>query len=190
LNKKLLIALGWQINSWERIWKFKFVCFLLYFKNLICIDLNFDVGWTRIGLTTWLRANEGDYCFSNTGCYSHWCWCPTRLLGHQHRCRTSVYTPHRCPFFIPLTFSLLLQHKVLYHQNSHLPRSHCESIHQGILIHSLPFIWKCTINWALFFNEFPLLWLKLFIFWNVHFFISDLDRMTLLGNVHILCIIA
>jgi hypothetical protein len=38
-------------------------------------------------------------------------------------------------------------------------------------------------------NEIPLLGLKLF-FQNVHFFIDDLNHMTLLGNVHVLCIIA
>jgi hypothetical protein len=32
----------------------------------------------------------------------------------------------------------------------------------------------------------PILWLKLYIFCNVHFY---LDCMTLLGNVHILCIV-
>jgi hypothetical protein len=35
----------------------------------------------------------------------------------------------------------------------------------------------------------PLLWLS-YLFFEMCIFIGDLDRMTLLGNVHILCIIA
>jgi hypothetical protein len=57
LGEMILIALGWQINSWERIWEFKFMCFLIYFKNLIWIDLNFDFVWPRIGLTTRLTLD-------------------------------------------------------------------------------------------------------------------------------------
>jgi hypothetical protein len=86
----------------------------------------------------------------------------------------------------PLTFFLLLQHKVLLQKLSLLwshrstssgSKSLCESIHHGILHHSLLCIWKCTIDWALFVNESPTLWLKLYIFWNVHFLFELYDSI-------------
>jgi hypothetical protein len=41
LNKKLLIALGWQLNSWKEFEVPKFGSFLTCFENLIW---NFDLG--------------------------------------------------------------------------------------------------------------------------------------------------
>jgi hypothetical protein len=75
-----------------------------------------------------------------------------------------------CPFFfLHLTFPLLLQHKTLYHQNSHIPRSYpltpsvlslCELIHQVILFHALPFFLKYNIDFTLVLSEILVLGLK------------------------------
>jgi hypothetical protein len=61
----------WMTNQLMRNTLEIHICvFLALFQELICIYFNFDFGWLRIGLTTWFRANEGDYGFSNMGYYS------------------------------------------------------------------------------------------------------------------------
>jgi hypothetical protein len=76
--------------------------------------------------------------------------------------------PHRCPFFFPHSHSLFFFNTKLSSKKKYpsldltLRRAPVlislhESIRQGILLHSLFFIWKCTVDLTLVLNEIPLL---------------------------------
>jgi hypothetical protein len=129
-----------------------------------------------------------------------WWWWPTCIIGRQHMRLPSIYTPYGCPFLLPPSHILSSPST----RNS-LPKI-CTTLNLTLrrtqsYISSWIDLPRYTPPFSTFYLEMhrrlgaifewiPPTRVELIYFLECVFVIGDLDCMTLLSNVHILCIIA